>query len=286
MTTTLDTILNAARERARSLAPRRSALQGAARGAPAPPPWLGAFAGAHVAVIAEVKRRSPSAGAIAQGLEPAAHARAYAAGGARAISVVTEEVHFGGSLADLELVREAVPVPVLCKDFVVDVLQLYEARAAGASAVLLIVRALEQQLLAELAVAAGELGLGRLLEVHDAAELERALAVEGESIGVNSRNLEDFSVDVGRIEEVVRLVPPGVAVVAESGLSHRADVERVAGWGADAVLVGTALAGAAIPEAAVRELVAVPRVSRGSVQPEAGSGKGVEGTGSGGADGA
>ncbi len=262
MTTTLDTILNAARERVRGLTPQRKALEGAARAAPAAPPWSGAFAGGEVAVIGEVKRRSPSAGVIAVGLEPAAHARAYAAGGAKAISVLTEEAHFGGSLADLEQVRGAVPLPVLRKDFVLDVLQLYEARAAGASAVLLIVRALEQERLAELAAAAGELGLGRLLEVHDVAELERAMAVAGESIGVNSRNLEDFSVDVGRIEGVVRLVPPGVAVVAESGLGRRADVERVAAWGADAVLVGTALAGAADPEAAVRELVGVERVGR------------------------
>ncbi len=262
MTTTLDTILNAARRRVRDLAPQRDALEGAARAAPAPPPWSGAFAGRDVAVIGEVKRRSPSAGAIAAGLEPAAHARAYAAGGAKAISVLTEETHFGGSLADLERVRGAVPIPVLRKDFVLDVLQLYEARAAGASAVLLIVRALEQGQLAELAAAAGELGLGRLLEVHDGTELDRAMAVAGESIGVNSRNLEDSSVDVSRIEGVVRLIPPGVAVVAESGLSCRADVERVAGWGADAVLVGTALAGAADPEAAVRELVGVQRVRR------------------------
>ncbi len=262
MTTTLDAILNATRERVRGLAPQRGALERAALAAQAPPPWSGAFAGREVAVIGEVKRRSPSAGAIAAGLEPAAHARAYAAGGAKAISVLTEEAHFGGSLADLQQVRAAVPVPVLRKDFVLDVLQLYEARAAGASAVLLIVRALEQERLADLAAAAGELGLGRLLEVHDGAELERALSVEGESIGVNSRNLEDFSVDVGRIEGVVRLAPPGVAVVAESGLSHRADVERVAAWGADAVLVGTALAGAADPEAAVRELVGVARVGR------------------------
>ncbi len=265
MTTTLDTILKAARERVRGLAPRREALESAARAAPVPPSWSGAFAGRDVSVIGELKRRSPSAGAIAAELDPAAHARAYAAGGAKAISVLTEEAHFGGSLADLELVREAVPLPVLRKDFALDVLQLYEARAAGASAVLLIVRALEQERLAELAAAAGELGLGRLLEVHDGVELERAMAVEGESIGVNSRNLEDFSVDVGRIEEVVRLVPPGLAVVAESGLSQRADVERVAGWGADAVLVGTALAGAADPEAAVRELVGVARVRRASV---------------------
>jgi indole-3-glycerol phosphate synthase len=230
VTTTLDAILNATRERVRGLAPQRGALERAALAAQAPPPWSGAFAGREVAVIGEVKRRSPSAGAIAAGLEPAAHARAYAAGGAKAISVLTEEAHFGGSLADLQQVRAAVPVPVLRKDFVLDVLQLYEARAAGASAVLLIVRALEQERLADLAAAAGD--------------------------------LEDFSVDVGRIEGVVRLAPPGVAVVAESGLSHRADVERVAAWGADAVLVGTALAGAADPEAAVRELVGVARVGR------------------------
>ncbi|UCF40779.1 MAG: indole-3-glycerol phosphate synthase TrpC [Gemmatimonadota bacterium] len=263
MTTTLDSILNAARERVRTLKGERAALEAAARAAPRPPGWSGVFGGAQVAVIAEVKRRSPSAGAIAEGLEPADLARSYAAGGASAISVLTEGEHFGGSLADLEAVRRAVRMPVLRKDFVVDALQLYEARAAGASAVLLIVRALDQGRLVELAGAAGELGLGRLLEVHDASELERALAVEAESIGVNSRDLDDFSVDVARIEQVVRLVPPGVAVVAESGMSGRSDVEQVAAWGADAVLVGTALAGAADPEGAVRSLAGVARVTRG-----------------------
>ncbi len=262
MTTTLENILNAARERVRGLERRRAALEVAAQVAPHPAPWSGVFGGAHVAVIAEVKRRSPSAGPIAEGLQPAALARSYAAGGAGAISVLTEEEHFGGSLADLEEVERAVQVPVLRKDFVVDELQLWEARAAGASAVLLIVRALEQSRLVELAGAAGELGLGRLVEVHDAAELERALVLEAESIGVNSRNLDDFSVDVARIEEIVRLIPPGVPVVAESGMSGRSDVERVAAWGADAVLMGAALAGAADPETAVRELVGVARVWR------------------------
>ncbi len=237
-----------------------------------------------MAVIAEVKRRSPSSGSIADELEPQTHARAYTAGGARAISVLTEEPHFGGSVADLEAVCRAAPVPVLRKDFVVDAVQLYEARAAGASAVLLIVRALGQEQLAELAAAAAEIDLGCLVEVHDASELERALAVEADSIGVNSRNLDDFSVDVGRVETVLRLMPPRVAAVAESGLSSRGDVERVAAWGADAVLVGTALVRAANPETAVRELVGVRRRERGAGRREAGRGKGVEGTGNGEAD--
>lgn len=215
-----------------------------------------------MAVIGEVKRRSPSAGVIAEGLSPAGHARAYVSGGAVAVSVLTDPVHFGGSLEDLAEVVRSVPVPVLRKDFILDEPQLYEARIHGASAVLLIVRVLEAGALRELAAGAKEVGLGRLVEVHGPEELDRALEVAPETVGVNARDLETFLVDVEGIEAVLRAVPGDTIAVAESGLATRADVERVAAWGADAVLVGTAIAASADPAGAVRGLAGVARVGR------------------------
>ena len=262
MTGTLSTILRATRERIGALGPQRAALRRAALEAPAPRPWVPALGGAHVAVIAEVKRRSPSAGAIADALAPAAHARAYVAGGAAAISVLTDEAHFGGSLADLDAVHDAVAVPLLRKDFIIDAAQLFEARIHGASAVLLIVRALEPAVLADLAMQARELGLARLVEVHGPAELEPALRVGPDAVGVNARDLETLRVDVRGSEALLRAVPAGVLAVAESGLATRADVIQVAAWGADAVLVGTSVAGAADPASAVRALTGVPRSGR------------------------
>jgi indole-3-glycerol phosphate synthase len=259
---TLSTILQVTRERIAGLAPDRAELRQAAQEAPPPRPWLAAFGGRNVAVIAEVKRRSPSAGAIAEGLAPATHARAYVAGGAVAISVLTDERHFGGSLADLDAVHGAVQVPLLRKDFIIDETQLYEARIHGASAVLLIVRALDPAALQDLAAEARVLGLARLVEVHEAVELERALRVEPEAVGVNARDLETLRVDVRGSEAVLRAVPPGVLAVAESGLATRADVAQVAAWGADAVLVGTSVARAADPAGAVRGLTDVPRSPR------------------------
>lgn len=259
MNPTLTSLLAAARERVRALRPRRAELERAARAAPAPPAWTAALAGPDVAIIAEVKRRSPSAGAIALHLDPADWARRYVAGGARAVSVLTDERHFGGSLDDLRDVRGAVAVPVLRKDFVLDPLQLLETRAAGASAVLLIVRALEPGALAELSTAARELGLARLIEVHDAGELEVAVPLAPEAIGVNARDLDTFAVSLEGVAPVLAAVPAGIAAVAESGIAVRGDVERVAAWGADAILVGTALAGASDPAAAVRRLAGVAR---------------------------
>ncbi len=183
-------------------------------------------------------------------------------GGARAISVLTDEAHFGGSVADLESVRRAVPTPILRKDFIIDPVQLTESRAAGASAVLLIVRAVDPVQLVELAEVAQELGLARLVEVHTVSELDRALALEPETVGVNSRDLDTFQVDVNRIKAVLQEIPADVVAVAESGLHRRRDVERVARWGADAVLVGTALVRARDPAAAVRQLTGVPRHPR------------------------
>ena len=259
MRTTLSSILDATRARVTDLRTRRRAVEEAAATAPAPPSWTEALSGDDVAVIAEVKRRSPSAGAIAPELDPAAHAKRYAAGGARALSVLTEGPHFGGSPDDLVAVRRAVPLPILRKDFIVDPIQLYETRALGASAVLLIVCALDDAALRELAALALELGLARLIEVHDAGELTRALRLDPEAIGVNSRDLATFRTDLSAIEPIVRAVPADVLTVAESGITSRQDVERVARWGADAILVGTVLARMTDPTAGVREFTGVRR---------------------------
>ncbi len=262
MKATLHQILDDTRERVRRLAPRAGELEAAARAAAPAPVWSEALTGPDVAVIGEVKRRSPSAGVIAPDLEPGRLAAAYETGGARAVSVLTDEIHFGGSLRDLREVRGAIRIPVLRKDFIVAPIQLLEARAAGASAVLLIVRALDDGELRELSAAAVELGLGRLVEVHGAGELDRALALDPESVGVNSRDLDTFAVDLTTIEATLGEVPSGVVAVAESGLGCREDVLRVAGWGADAVLVGTALAGAPNPKGAVADLTGVERRGR------------------------
>jgi indole-3-glycerol phosphate synthase len=259
----LDAILTATRDRVAKLRTQARELERRAAAAPEPPPFARALVGRDVGVIAEVKRRSPSAGPIREDLDPVTHARAYAQGGAVAISVLTDELHFGGSLDDLARVVSAVAVPVLRKDFILDELQLYEARAAGASAVLLIVRALSSERLRGLARAARSLGLGVLVEVHVQGELAPALEVEPSALGVNSRDLATFAVDLGRAERVMAQVPVGMPAIAESGIATRRDVERMAAAGADLVLVGTTVARTADPEAAVRELTGVRRQGRG-----------------------
>src|SRR5437588_12516778 len=257
----LDAILAVARDRVAALQGAASDLKRRAAAAPPARPFL-RQPGPMVGLIAEVKRRSPSHGAIREDLDPVAHARAYVRGGAVAISVLTDELHFGGSLDDLAQVASAVPVPVLRKDFILDELQLYEARAAGASAVLLIVRALTSDGLRVLARAARDQGLGVLVEVHSVSELEPALGVDPTAVGVNSRDLATFDVDLGRAEQLVALVPGGVPVIAESGIATRADVERMAAAGADLVLVGTSVARTVDPRAAEASLVGGPRKGR------------------------
>lgn len=259
---TLDTILAATRTRVAALRPRARELERRAAEAPAPRPFAAALRGPSIGVIAEVKRRSPSAGAIAEDLDPVALAAAYARGGAVAISVLTDEAHFGGSLEDLERVVREVPHPVLRKDFILDELQLLEARVAGASAILLIVRAMDARRLRELARTAQELGLGVLVEAHTAVELDAAVAAGPTAIGVNSRDLATFTVNHVVAEQLVAQVPPGIPAVAESGIEARADVERFAAAGADLVLVGTAVARTPDPAAAVRALCGVPRQAR------------------------
>ncbi|MGH2540399.1 MAG: indole-3-glycerol phosphate synthase TrpC, partial [Actinomycetota bacterium] len=207
------------------------------------------------ALIAEVKRASPSAGAIAEDVDPVAQASAYAEAGAAAISVLTQARSFQGSLVDLAAVRMAVGVPVLRKDFIVHPSQVIEARAHGADAVLLIAAILNDDELAAMLATAGDLGMGALVETHADLELERALASSAEVIGVNARDLESLDVDVDGARERLRRIPPGRIAVLESGLSTRADVEAAAAAGASAILVGEALMRAGDPRAAVREMI-------------------------------
>jgi indole-3-glycerol phosphate synthase len=210
-----------------------------------------AFRASGLSVIAEVKRRSPSKGDLADIPDPAALARSYAAGGADAISVLTEQRRFGGSLDDLRAVRAAVETPLLRKDFIVSTYQLLEARAAGADLVLLIVAALDDVTLARLHSEARELGLTVLVEVHDEPEIDRALAIGAELVGVNARNLKTLEVDAGTFARLVGRLPGDVVKVAESGIGGPADAARHAAEGADVVLVGEALVRDGDPTAAV-----------------------------------
>jgi indole-3-glycerol phosphate synthase len=210
-------------------------------------------------VIAEVKRRSPSKGDLADIPDPAALAQAYAAGGAAAISVLTEERRFGGSLDDLRTVRAAVDVPLLRKDFIVEPYQLLEARAAGADLVLLIVAALDDDLLRRLHDRARELGLTVLVEVHDEAETARAVDLGAELVGVNARNLKTLAVDPDTFGRLAPLVPDDRVLVAESGITGPDDVVRFVGEGARAVLVGEALVKDGDPASAVRTMTGVTR---------------------------
>jgi indole-3-glycerol phosphate synthase len=212
------------------------------------------FRAAGSSVIAEVKRRSPSKGDLATIPDPADLARRYAAGGAAAVSVLTEERRFGGSLADLREVRAAVDVPLLRKDFIVEPYQLLEARAAGADLALLIVAALDDDLMLSLHEEARELGLTVLVEVHDEPETERAVALGAELIGVNARNLKTLDVDDATFAKLAPLVPADRVLVAESGIAGPADVARYAADGARAVLVGEALVKDGDPVAAVRAM--------------------------------
>ena len=248
--------------RLRSRAGALAALERAVAAAPATPRLRDALRREHVAVIAEVKRRSPSKGEINSALSAAEQASAYAAGGASAVSVLTEPVHFGGSVDDLAESWRAVEIPLLRKDFHVDEIQLLEARAAGASAALLIARALPPETVARLAAFARGIGLETLVEVRTDQELEHAVAIGAEIIGVNNRDLETLEMDATVRERLIPLIPPGTIAVAESGIASVSDVERAAACGADAVLVGSILSGAADPTAAVSAIARVPRKAR------------------------
>ncbi|MGH7369217.1 MAG: indole-3-glycerol phosphate synthase TrpC [Candidatus Rokuibacteriota bacterium] len=255
----LDEIVAHKRSELATLKPQRplSALIAACRGlAPArdfeaalrPP------AGERVRLIAEVKRGSPSRGLFRADLDPVAQAETYAGAGAAAVSVLTDARYFHGSLADLERVRGAVTVPVLRKDFIVDEYQLWEARAAGADAVLLIVAALEDAALRDLLHAAKGAGLATLVEVHTAAELDRALRLGAPVIGVNNRDLQTLTTSLDVSLALLPQIPPGPLTVSESGLASGADVARVVAAGAHAVLVGETLLRTGDVAAKVREL--------------------------------
>jgi indole-3-glycerol phosphate synthase len=217
-------------------------------------PFAEALARPGTSLIAEHKRRSPSAGTIREGLSCADVVSAYERGGAAALSVLTEEAHFGGSLADLREARAASELPVLRKDFTIDPYQLYEAKAAGADAVLLVVGAMSQDELAALYRDAHALDLDAIVEIHDEEELDAALEVDADVLGINNRDLEDFSVDIQRTFDLLHDVPAGKVVVSESGIHTREQIDELEQVGVDAVLIGEALMRAPDPEEAVRQL--------------------------------
>ena len=220
-------------------------------------PFQEALTRPGLSVIAEFKRRSPSAGDIAPGADIAAQVAAYERGGAAALSVLTDQPHFGGTLDDLRAARGAATLPIIRKDFIVDPYQLYEAAVNGADAVLLIVRALDDRRLASLYEEARALDLDCLVEVHDAEELERALEVDAAVIGINNRDLDGQGVDIQTTFELMPDVPAGKTVVAESGISGREELAELDRVGVDAVLIGGALMTAPDPELKTRELTGV-----------------------------
>lgn len=261
MTTILDKILARKREEVAAARAARplAELEAAARRAEPPRGLARALTrppGAPVRVLAEIKRASPSAGAIRAGADPAAIAVDYAAAGAAAISVLTDRDFFDGELAFLARCRAAVGVPLLRKDFIVDAYQVAEARAAGADAILLIVAALAKSQLVELLQAAAAYELDALVEVHDAREAETALACGVQLLGVNHRDLRTFTIDMSLTGAIAPLLPPGTVLVAESGIRTAADVKLLGAVGAHAVLVGEQLMRAPSPGAALRELLA------------------------------
>jgi len=251
----LDSIIAGVRE---DLAKRRMSLgQLHEEMAQAAPPLDAhtALQSAGMKVIAEVKRSSPSKGALSEISDPAALAEQYQAAGASVISVLTEERRFKGSLADLTAVRSKVTIPILRKDFMVDEYQFFEARAHGADVVLLIVAALAKSQLRDFYDLATELGMAALIEVHTADELERAMEITPRIVGVNSRNLKTLEVDPAAFAQLIPQIPSDVIRVAESGISSRIDVEFAEKHGANAILVGEALVTSANPTLAMRTLL-------------------------------
>ena len=259
----LGRLSEAARGRAAELERRTDELRERAVATPAGPSFIRALARTDVAVIAEVKRQSPSKGVINAAIDSAAQAAAYASGGAAALSILTEPTEFGGSPDDLTRARAATSLPTLKKDFHVHPAQVLEARALGASALLLIARALAPERLRELAGYARELGVEVLVEVRSETELEDAIAIDDAAIGVNSRDLETLIIDPEVTARLLGLIPPDRIAIAESGVMGANDVRRVAALGADAVLVGSTVSAAADPTAAVAALTGVPRTPRG-----------------------
>ncbi len=240
----------------------QSELEGALASRPEPRPFSEAMTRPGLSLIAEFKRRSPSAGEIRPGATVEEIVRAYEEGGAAAISVLTDRSHFGGSHDDLRAARARCELPILQKDFVVDRYQLLEAAVDGADAVLLIVAALSEEELAALHDGARGLDLDCVVEIHDEPELDRALAIDADVLGINNRDLDDFSVDLDTTRELITDVPAGKTVVSESGISDRETLEELEEIGVDAVLVGEALMRAPDPEVKVRELTADEEATR------------------------
>ena len=263
-TGTLGRIVQETESRVSGLRGRADELREAAGSAPRPRHSLArSLRQGRVAVIAEVKRKSPSKGVINAGISAVDQARAYAKGGAAAISVLTEPNHFNGSVDDLDAVTAAVELPALKKDFHIDPLQLLEARVHGATAALLIVRALRPDRLSEMLSTATSIGLETIVEIRDEDELRLALDSGATIIGINNRDLETLVIDRSTSERLLPLIPKSVIAIAESGMSSRADVERVAALGVDAVLIGSALSASADPADMVKDFASVRRVSRG-----------------------
>lgn len=253
--TILDRIVAAKAEELAGLRAQRRELEGRADRSGPPRGFARALRSAEgVAVIAEIKRRSPGSGEIRPGLDPAELARSYERGGATALSVLTDGPFFGGSLDDLREARDAAPMPVLRKDFVVDELQVLEARAAGADAVLLIVRILDRPRLERLLERAERWGMDALVEVHDGWELERARAAGATLIGINNRDLSTFETRLEVTLELAERVGEGITLVSESGIRSRGDVELVGRAGVHAVLVGESLLRLDDPGAGVSRL--------------------------------
>ncbi len=221
-------------------------------------PFAEALARPGTSLIAEHKRRSPSAGPIGGAASCTEVVQAYTRGGAAALSILTEEEHFGGSLDDLREARAATELPILRKDFTIDPYMLFEAKAAGADAVLLVVAAMPESDLASLYALARDLDLDAVVEVSRDDELEVALGIDADVIGINNRDLEDFTIDVTRTYELLADVPAGKTVVSESGIVHREQIEELERVGVDAVLVGETVMRAPDPELAVRTLVGPP----------------------------
>ena len=254
----LDRIVDATRDeldRRRERVPL-ARLEAALADRPEPRPFREALARPGISVIAEHKRRSPSAGVLREGASVEDVVSAYERGGATALSILTEPFHFEGSLDDLRAARAATYLPVLRKDFIVDPYQLYESAAAGADAILLIVAVLDHDDLFELYREARGLDLDVLVEVHDEGELEQALDIDADILGLNNRDLTDFSVDIERTYELLSDVPAGKTVVSESGFTTREQLEDLDRVGIDAVLVGETLMRAPDVEAACRALAA------------------------------
>jgi len=261
-TGTLGRLTDAAHRRAELVAHTLPAMREQAGARPAPPSFVAALRGSSLAVIAEIKRASPSKGAIALTLDARAQALAYAEGGAAAISVLTEPSEFGGSLEDLAVVADAVSIPVLRKDFIVHPVQIWEARANGAAAVLLIARALAPDELDTLHREAIHAGLDVLVEVRDEAELQRALDIGATVIGVNNRNLETLVIDPTTAPRVIRQIPADRIAIAESGMARVDDALAAQSAGADALLIGSAISAAADPTMAVAAFASLTRQPR------------------------